>query len=588
MNRIAGFAFSTLCVALAALSLYALSLEREGKKRADDFARKFTIDLRRSAALATAEVAPAADFRITPLADAALADAVGSVSLADLSPSMQRTWIENAARVPDELAATTDLLLKASAARPGWAFHRFLLGEVAYVSSKRAGPLAASNAGERWMLPLHGATSEAPGDDAIWGVLGDAYLESWDGLSPASRRDAEKVLERAFLNPGFVSRSYAAVRSALGPETSARFLPGHAPSLAAALYVTGRLGDTADVARLYERWEEAKHRERAEDFSRVEERAGFGDLQGLAGACRAFVAAHPPADLDDAAGRRMAARVVEVWPSLGAGTWRSDPRGELIRFFLDGRSREVDGVALAQLGAELSGTPEPVRARLALLAGDHYAYEQIMRKSQTLGSLEWTPFLTELCELELKAGRIQEAEQTLSTLARPARGECGVMLTRQKLLRAKGGHLAQKELEELRAALAAACPDSMGAEVWSEAGSLPICVDPARDDDRFLNVRVTTSVPTLLAFGWDGGRSGVILVTGESRISVPMKGLSGRRIFAVQPLAGPRPTALEATRGPKGVSGLASTNLPAAQAAPRSAAKVAGVAGSEKLNSTRP
>ena len=549
------------------------------------FAQRFSIDVRRPEALETARVSATFDLAITPLAMAVLADAVGSKSLAGLSASEQRVWIAAVTQLGDELTAGSELLLSAIVRRPGWAYHRLLLGELIYISDRRSG--AFNDAPARWTKPLRAAARAASGADAIWGFVGSAYLEAWDRMPPDARRDAKEILGRALLEPGFVSRSYPAVWAAMGPGPATRMIPESSACLATARDLLGRLGEVAAAARMQERWQAAEKRERARDLMRCEERAAFEDARGLLAACRTFASAHRPWQLDDAEGRRETARVVELWPAFGAGTWRSDPRAELVRFFLDGRTSDVDGPALAQLAADLSGVPDPVRAHLALLAHDRYGFEKLLRASETLGALEWTGFLTELCRAEIESNRIMEAEQAFSRIARAAREECGVLLVRRDLARATG---LPREVEKMAGLLAEACPEHLGPESWAETGapSLSLCVDPDRDAARKLTIKLVAATPALIAYGWDGARSGTVLVRGEQNLEVPLAGLYGRRILSLVPIAGPRVKVIDATRERAGTGSSSNTNPAAAHAAPSSTANVAGMAGIEKLNSTNP
>lgn len=69
------------------------------------------------------------------------------------------------------------------------------------------------------------------------------------------------------------------------------------------------------------------------------------------------------------------------------------------------------------------------------------------------------------------------------------------------------------------------------------------------------------------AYGWDGGRIGTTLVSGEATLAVPLSGLSGRRSFTISTLAGPEARASEGwvTATSTGVRG---DQPEAAQAAP--------------------
>jgi hypothetical protein len=303
----------------------------------------------------------------------------------------------------------------------------------------------------------------------------------------------------------------------------------------------------------------------------------MGDEDGLRAGCRAFVGAHPPRELDGAEGRRQAARILALWPQDRPGPWRADGRAELLRYFLDGRSEGVDRAAVARAAEALVGVPETDRARLALLSGDRYGWEQAVRESKTVGSLEWTAFFAELARAELAAGRMEKAADALGLIAPPAQGECAVLLARRAYAEAAGDAADAEEAGRLLAAVREAW---VGPDAWSTAWSLPLCVDAESDKgaDRGAELRITlaAAAPALLAWEVNGGRRGTFVVGPEgASLGVPLDGLQGVAVVSLPILAGPRPAIVSASRR-------------AATAAPATSARVADVAGMERLNSTSP
>jgi hypothetical protein len=289
------------------------------------------------------------------------------------------------------------------------------------------------------------------------------------------------------------------------------------------------------------------------------------------------VAVHPPGELDGAEGSRVAARVLELWPRDRTGPWRGDGRAELLRYFLDGRSEGLDRAAVARAAEALTGVPDTDRARLALLAGNRYGWERVLGESKTVGSLEWTTFFAELARAELAAGRTDKAAEALGRIAARARGECTVLLVRRAWAEAAGD---AADAEEVGRLLAAAREARVGPEAWSAAWSLPLCVDAesgkGADRGAELRIRFVAAAPALLAWDVNGGRRGTFVVGPEgASLGVPLDGLQGVVVISLPLLAGPRPAILSASRR-------------AATAAPATSARVADVAGMERLNSTSP
>jgi hypothetical protein len=573
MNR---YFAAALCFALAGLSAVNYGLDVAGRRAAESFAREFSLDVRRPAWVATAEVSPAADLASLAVVDAALADALGPIRWSGLTAEEKQTWLEAIARLDDELEAARRLMVDAVAARPGWAYHRMMLGEVVYVADARAIRPDLHERPERWSLPLEYAESAAPAADGIWAFHAGANLEIWDRLSAERRGEAPELLKRAFLDPGFVKRGFLQSLAALGRDEAVALLPRAAEPLRAAREEMGRTGDAVGVAALFRLWEAAERSERAEDLAKIEERWRRGDFVAVRSLVKSWAGRHAVRDFDLPSEKSEAARVLELWPTETSGPWRGDPGGDLVRFFLDGRTASVKPEALSRALSSLTNVPDTVRARVALLAGDRFGFEEVLRRSEGAGSLEWTTFFAELSRYELKAGRLEEAAAALKRIAPAARGECEVLLARREVGRAR--HDGAEE-QAAAAGLREAKRGPIAPGDWSASGTLSLCVDPEEDEGAVLLVELVAKKPALVGYGWDGGRSGSVLVDGNGRIEVLLSGLSGRRSFSIQPLFGPRP---------EPVATAFSRKSPAAQAAPSTAASVTGAAGREKLNSTSP
>jgi hypothetical protein len=581
-------ALSAACLALAGLSIIDYRDDRVVREKAESFARKFTIDQRRPRLLETARVAEAGDLAFTPLVDAALEDTLESVQLAEVTPEMRRLWVDAMIDLDDELVAARELMLDAIAIRPGWAFHEMMLGQTVYVRDRRSSRPELYEQPERWSTPLRAAASLGPGADLVWNFLGGAYLETWNEVSPKDRSDSTPVLREAFKEPRFIESALARAVAALGTEEAIALLPSGAGPLGIARQVIAGL-DIRSAARLHKRWLEAEQRERVQGLQRIEERVQHEDVVGARLGCRSWLAAHSVGELDGPESRKQLARIVELWPEDRSGDWGSDPRTELIRYFLAGRQRDVDGPALARMAAGLSKVPGNVRARTLLLAGDRYGLDQVLRSNETLASFDWTVFLTELARHELSEGSVDAAQAALDNVARPALKECEVLLARRELARAQH---AVGVLEMVTKDLSAAVRSTFAAESFSSSGTLSLCLDPESDEETYLKVRLAAPTTAFVSYGWDGARLGYAVVEKDAVISVPLAGLRGRRSFSTYSVVGPVVKAVEAwketTPSPTAEGRGRSFREADDHAAPSTVAKVAGIAGKEKLKSTTP
>ncbi len=485
------------------------------------------------------------------MVDAALRDVDGSVRLEELGPHLPRAWPESLSRRDEQLRAARDLMLDAVEARPGWAYHRFLLGRVVYAAARGSRNTNPVGRTELWAVPLRRAAEAAPGA-AMWATLGGAYLESWSGLPPAMRAEAPAVLKRAFLDPGFVSRTFLSAATALGREEAIRLLPDLSRPLRAAVEALSRGGDVAGAAVLFGRLERAERKQRAVDLWKIEERDRLGDIEDLRAACSGWVSEHPISDFDHPPGRALVARILELWPNDKTGDWRTDPRGELVRFFLNGRERDVKGEAMDRAVEALSGVPQAVRARVKLLAADPHRAQALTGESETEDSFEWTPFFVELAGFELKRGHAREARMALERLAPDAHEECDLLLARREVARALGDGL---ELDAVSQRLESLSASFYPQGAWSADGTLSLCVDPEQSASRFLTVELVTQSPALVSYGWDGGRLGALLVRGNGVVRVPLTGLIGRRTFSIRALIGgpARPVAVFLGSDPVGL-----------------------------------
>jgi hypothetical protein len=566
-------ALAALWFVLAVVAALHYSQDLAGRRNVFSFAREWGFDVRKPLQVEQVALEPSADTAAGVMADAAIGDETGSVRWNELDAKGRAAWMDALARRGEMLEAAHALALSAVAANPGLSFHSYRAGQLAYLSARRRGSEALKAEREMWLVPLRRAIRLAPGFDGGWSFLAAALVETWPLLPKGEREEGRRVLKRAFLDPAFARVAFVPASAELGVAEAVRLVPDVPGPLAAAQRETARDGNVGAAAALRTRWESAEAKARATDLARLEERARMGDEDGLRAGCRAYVGAHPPRDLDGAAGQRQAARVLALWPLDRGGKWRVDGRGELLRYLLDGRSEGVDRASVARALEALHDLPETERARLMLLAGNRFDWERQVRESKTVGSLEWTTFFVELAGAELAAGRKEAAATALGRIAPRAREECEVLFVRRAYAEEAGD---AAEAEEAGRLLAAARAAPVSPEAWSQAWSLPLCVDPRDDEGAELRIGFAAKAPALLAWEVNGGRRGSFVVGPEgASLGVSFDGLQGVAVVSLSLLAGPRP-------------GIVSASRSAATPAPATSARVADVAGTEKSNSTRP
>jgi hypothetical protein len=518
---------AAICIAAGAVSLLHYRKDLSLRREAERFAARHGLDDLRPLDAGTRRLEPAGDLALAAAASSALSP---PEPLPAQGPATKPPVSEKA------LAEARSLLLEALRERPGWPYHRVLLGRTEYALFRRGG---AADDPERWALALRLAADAAPGIDSLWTFLAGAYLESWPRLSPERRAEAAAVFARAFRDAGFVSDTFLPAASALGMEQALGLLPSAADSLQAAFDQLAKKEDLRTAARLLDRLAEAEWRARAADMAHVEERYRLGEVDGLRLACRDWVDSHPVEYFDDPKGRAQAARVLELWPNYRPGTWSGDPRGRLVRFFLNGRSEDVKPDALLRAVQALSGVPAPVAARVRLMAGDAYGAESAERHAADAGSFDWTAYLVERAQYELARRRTREARAALRRVPPAARQQCDVLLARREVAAALSDAAEARAVEQGLSLLAR---DVFPSEVSRRQGAaVSLCLDSRRGGPARLDVELQPVRPAIVAYGWNGGRVGTLFVDRQRRLSLALPQGEGTRTFSLLAQAGDAP-----------------------------------------------
>jgi hypothetical protein len=498
------------------------------RSRSEEFARRYTLDRRRPLELAALRLERTADGSAAVAVDAALEDASVATPPGELDAETQRLWADSVREIGEELESSRLLLLDAARRRPGRAQHRLLLGQVQYALDARSGH---RDDPRKWIVPFELAASAAPGLEPVQAALGAACLQEWARLSPDDRRRAPGFWGRAFQDPAFVRRSLLPIGTLIGEQNALALVPEQAEPLRAAYDTLTKTGDLARAAALRPRLDRALRAQREEGLKHIASRREAGDLEGARSACLEWLRQSPAFEFDDPPGRTQTARLVELWPNDTGGSWRTDPRGELVRFFLNRREHDVSAEALVRTTDALTAVPDTVRARVRLLAGDYPGADEIRQRTAMPESYDWVPYLIEVARAKLSAGDAGGARAILKSFSAAALEGCDALLLRRDVARSLGD---AEEVATVVERLTNVLREALPAEVWSASGSMSICFDEKPLARRRIRVAIDASAPVIVGYGWNGGREGSLFIpAGASAVNLPVPPLSGRQTLSV-------------------------------------------------------
>jgi hypothetical protein len=535
---------AALLLAFAAVVRY--ELDQRSRAAGAQFLADFDVAARRPEDAATLPLVPSADLGAEVIADIALHDTFGTVRLADASPDLRARWLRAIERVPDELSAARSLTLDALAMRPGWAEHWADLGQLVYASQRRT---PGANDFRLWEEPLRTSLAYFPGNDAAWTFLSTAYLENWPELTDAMRGRAVAGLRRTLLDPGFAATTFPVVIEAVGIDDAIALLPQEPATLRSAFDALAKGNDLTRAATVYQLWESAEWAARGNELREIEKRALLNDVERQRNLAQDWLSHHPAVDFDTPAGRAQVLRVLQLAVNDRIGAWQSDPRAAAVRFFLNKRiapgTSVAPGIETAPGGAviatvvnSLIGVPEPIRARARLLGGDVEGAQTLFERSDSAGSFEWTPFLLDLAAYRMSQSSFDAARGAIEALAPAARNECEAVVVRRRLAALDGTN------DRIPMPATASLP----AAAWSTNGSLSVCIDPEAGAVREIATSVEAPAPTLVAWGWNDGREGILqLDAGRTIVRVATSSHAGRQAFFVRSLTGVRITPGDAT-----------------------------------------
>ena len=412
------------CLALAAASIASYRHDIASRATTDAFVRDFELDLRRPDVAITVALTPRFDVAADVLADTALRDALLSVNLREAEPAVRTSWIKAMSRMDDEFIAAESLTLQAIAARPGWPYHQSLLGQLAYERASRSFDPSLTTQIERWRIPLLQAATAAGSDITLWQSLALGYLQTWPSLNGTDRQSSPTVFKRAFAAPEFVKVLLAPAIQILGIHEAVSFLPERARPLWEAFQQIIKSGDVTAAWQVHQRWDAAEWNERADDLAEIQLHGRRGDVDDTRTLCQSWTARHSIWNYDSPAAHRQASHLLELWPAGRQGSWDTDGRAEVLRYLIDSRREYASGPALERAVDGLDGVPSATRAQVLLMAGDLDAARSIVRASDDVGSLAWTPYLLLAAREASKRGDPVEAKRLLGLVSPAAAEEC--------------------------------------------------------------------------------------------------------------------------------------------------------------------
>jgi hypothetical protein len=117
-----------------------------------------------------------------------------------------------------------------------------------------------------------------------------------------------------------------------------------------------------------------------------------------------------------------------------------------------------------------------------------------------------------------------------------------VLLVRREVARDLRDEPEIQEVGRRLTELAASASDGL----WTSNGTLTLCLDPERIGEKSIRLEIAADAPTVLAYGWDGGSLGTVLVSQRRLVHLSLAGLAGEKTLALRPLAGDARTRVRA------------------------------------------
>ncbi len=498
MRRVSNIALAVAAATALAASIAVFAHDRNTRVAPNAFANKYTFKQRRPEIIDSITLAATGAEAADLIADTAIRDAVEPVSLAGVDNEVRNAWLDLVPRTDGELKDASGLMLEAIKTNPGWPYHEALLGETVYTRHSRNLSPELVTKYEQWRIPLLAGAEAANVDDNLWQSLAVGYIQTWPDLGRIHVKTSRMVFHRAFEDPEFVTETFSLAIQTIGKQRAVAAVPDRAKPLWQAMQQLGKSGDVLTAWSVHQRWDAAEWRERGEDLAAIEKQSARGDLDEERRLCQLWTSAHSVWDYDSPAAHKQAARLLELWPAGTEGQWRSDPRADIVRYFLGGRTADVNGAVLARTIDSIAGVPLPTVARIRVLAGDIAGAESIVRSAEGFGSLEWTPYVLELTRYWIGQKEKAKARAAFAQLAPAAREECDAAI-----VGAAAGEIVP--------------PASLSgtSRIWIDKTAIALCTP--RSSQPALTLTLLGGSPAVIDYGVDAARSGSMLLSASQR-----------------------------------------------------------------------
>ena len=449
-------------------------------------------------------------------------------------PELTRARLDAAAGLAREALA----LLPASAEAP-----RLLGVATALDELVRRDPRLLTDP-DAWERPLAVAAERAPEDAATERALAAVYVEIWPGLGGERRRRAEKVLRRAFEDPDFRRRAFDRWLEVAGSiDRAEELLPDDSDTWSRLERAAVKRGELGRAAALDQRARRALEDELGEQLdAALAALRAQPDARGDAAARAAvdhLLAAAPP-DLryagvvERALARRPAGpgspelvRAAERWLAWARPLCVVTTTGCPLSAAAFGRLSGLAGGALSSESAAFA----------ALAGGDRARAELLARRSDSLWSESWAPYLMLAARQRLEAGDTAGARAALAQVERPEQRRLAWRRLAKRAGVAGGGSASP-------AAVEATAAERWEPTEWRFERGVPELAFEAARPAAGLAVALAHPLPrpTLLVAEWDGrGRAPVTLAAGTATLRLAGPVAAGPHLLRLTVITGAAP-----------------------------------------------
>ena len=319
---------------------------------------------------------------------------------------------------PERQASAHALAAEALRRRPASAEARALLGTATFLERLRRRDTRVYASLVDWEAPLRAAVARGPADPRHSRELAAAYLEVWFALSDPQRQAAMPFLRAAFADPAtfahLMPRWLAVARD---PGEAGEPLPDRAEAWQRVAAVHGQQGDWGRFLHARAAGERALQAELEEALARGEARLAAGDLSAARMQFLSVATRTSPQRL----WAPLLVRALERCPPGIVGARDREALQSWLRWALDARLYGREPLPPATVG-RLTGMagklPDPEAALAALAAEELPRAEMLERRSGSVWSEAWGPYLIVKAEALMRRRDLAGARAALAQVHR--------------------------------------------------------------------------------------------------------------------------------------------------------------------------